>query len=86
MRKWWPKLVIGLLLIALFLFLGIQLYRVILGLLGVIANDGGSETISAYSDEATWTQPPYYPDESDYDNVSAVREYEEPSPTATTAP
>ena len=78
-------MIAGLVVIALFIFLGVQLYRMILGLLGVVASGGEDMAVdNAY--EEIWTQPPYYADESDFDNVSAVREYAEPSPAAQTAP
>ena len=85
MRNWWPKLVVGLALIVLFVVLGVQLYRGVIGLLGALVNDGDAVVESVY-EEDTWTQPPYLPSEADYDSVSAVREYAEPSPTATANP
>ena len=87
MRHWWPKLIVGLVMIILLIVMGVFLYRTILGLLGAISS-GGDEIPGdgAYVEEEIWTQPPYFADESDYDNVSAVREYAEPSSVPTSEP
>ena len=74
-------MIVGLLLIALFIFLGAQLYLVAMGFLRAVSSDSAAVS-SPYADEATWTPPPYLPTEADYDNVSAVREYAEPTTTA----
>ena len=87
MRHWWPKLIAGLIMVVLLLVMGVLLYRTILGLLGAIASGGDAlPADGAYVEEEIWTQPPYYADESAYDNVSAVREYDEPSPVPTSEP
>ena len=57
LRNWWPKLVVGLALIVLFVVLGVQLYRGVIGLLGALVNDGDAVVESVY-EEDTWTQPP----------------------------
>ena len=86
MRHLWPRLIVGLLVIVLFLVLGISLYRVVMGLLGVVASGGDEPPVGALVEEAVWTQPPYFADDSDFDSVSAVREYAEPSSAPRTEP
>lgn len=85
-RRLWPKLLAGLLVIALCVFAGVRLYRTMLGLLGVLASDAGEpDPVGEYAPEAEWTPPPYLPDDAAYDDVTGVREYEEDAPEATAA-
>ena len=85
MRRWWLKLVFGLAVVALLAFAGVKLYGVMMGLLRVVTSDGGADL--PYSEEvvpeaeAVWTPPPYLADDSAYDRVTAVREYDDSDET-----
>ena len=88
MRTWWLKLILGLLIIGLFAFVGVRLYKTMVNFIGVVVSGGELSVPSdeEWVEEEIWTQPPYYADDSIYDEVTAVREYAEGAPAPTDAP
>jgi len=80
MRRWWLKLIFCLVIIALLVFVGLHAYRILLNVLGMISNGGATVIQDAQFAEEAWTPPPYVIDDSAYDDVTAVREYEEETP------
>ena len=76
-------MIIGLVIVALLVFAGVKLYKMMLGLLNVVATGGEMELTDedGAEPEAVWTRPPYIADDSAYDDVTAVREYDETETT-----
>ena len=83
MRRWWLKLIFCIVIIVLLVFVVLRAYRILLNVLGMISNGGGTPIPDEQFAEEIWTQPPYVIDDSAYDEVTAVREYEEETPVPT---
>ncbi len=73
--KFWPKLVLLLVVIALLAFVGARLAGLVLNLLDAIRETGGSVEFDPQFAQPIVTQTPPPITDQDYDQVQGVREY-----------
>ena len=72
--RFWPKLILLVVVIALLAFVGVRLFQMVLGLLDIFSTGGTVTVDPQFAVTEPMPTPRVYTDQ-DYDDIQGVREY-----------